>query len=100
MTVAEVLAHGQPGYMRPTVRLTDVIGALTDDCDQLHLPVRARPDDRDVVERAGQRCWEFGERGRDVGNDHARFLSVGAVVEPYGKHLVRHGNRATQVGLE
>ena len=67
MSVADVLADGQAGDVRPRVGLGDPVGAGADHRDQLDLPVDGLADDLDVVEGTGQRRGELGEGGRHVG---------------------------------
>ena len=98
--VADVLADGDAGDVRPGVGLGDAVGGAADDDDELDLPVDGVADDRDVVEWPGEAGGELGEHGRDLGWRHAGFLGVAAVVEADGEHLAGLRHRVAQLGFD
>lgn len=55
MPVADVLANGAPGDVRPGPGLADAVCLPVDDGDELGFPVGGVAADLDVVVRAGQR---------------------------------------------
>jgi hypothetical protein len=51
VAVADVLADGEPGDVRPRIGFVDAIGASGDGGDEFDLPVDVLADELDVVER-------------------------------------------------
>ena len=98
--VADVLADGDAGDVRPGIGLGDPVSGAADDDHELDFPVDGVADDSDVVEWSGEAGRELGEHGRDLGRRHAGFLGVAAVVEADGEHLAGLRHRVAQLGFD